>query len=125
SDPRLVVIRIAEQLHRMRVARAAPPEEQRPLAVETREIFAALANRLGIWQLKWELEDLAFRALEPARYARIAQMLNEKRAEREAVIEELRGIFQAELERNDIAAHVSGRPKHIYSIWRKMQRKGR
>jgi GTP pyrophosphokinase len=125
SDPRLVVIRIAEQLHRMRNARSAVPEEQRSLAVETREIFAALANRLGIWQLKWQLEDLAFRFLDPAQYARIARFLNEKRAEREAAIAELRGIFADELRKNGIAAEVTGRPKHIYSIWRKMQRKGR
>ncbi len=125
SDPRIVVIRIAEQLHRMRHARAAAPEEQRALAIETREIFAALANRLGIWQLKWELEDLAFRFLEPEQYARIARALNEKRAEREAVIESLRRIVAAELAKNDIPAEVTGRPKHIYSIWRKMQRKNR
>lgn len=125
SDPRLVVIRIAEQLHRLRNARDAEPARQRALAVETREIFAALANRLGIWQLKWELEDLAFRYLEPGGYARIARTLNEKRVEREAAIEGLRAVFATELERNDIRAEVSGRPKHIYSIWRKMQRKGR
>ncbi|HEX2138161.1 MAG TPA: bifunctional (p)ppGpp synthetase/guanosine-3',5'-bis(diphosphate) 3'-pyrophosphohydrolase [Woeseiaceae bacterium] len=124
SDPRLVVIRIAEQIYRLRRARDAEQAAQRSIAIETREIYAALANRLGIWQLKWELEDLAFRYLEPAAYARIARRLNEKRAEREAFIEELRDTFGKELERNDIAAEVSGRPKHIYSIWRKMQRKG-
>lgn len=125
SDARLVVIRIAEQLYRLRLAKQSPAAEQRALAIETREIYAALANRLGIWQLKWELEDLAFRYLEPATYARIARMLAEKRAEREASVAEIVRILGAELAGNSIAAEVSGRPKHIYSIWRKMQRKGR
>ncbi|HET6630277.1 MAG TPA: bifunctional (p)ppGpp synthetase/guanosine-3',5'-bis(diphosphate) 3'-pyrophosphohydrolase [Woeseiaceae bacterium] len=125
SDARLVVIRIAEQLYRLRLAKAAAAAEQRALAIETREIYAALANRLGIWQLKWELEDLAFRYLEPDRYARIARMLAETRAKREASVAEIAGIIGAELAKNGIKAQVSGRPKHIYSIWRKMQRKGR
>lgn len=124
SDARLVVIRIAEQLHRLRLAKESTAAEQRAIAIETREIYAALANRLGIWQLKWELEDLAFRYLEPDIYMRIAGTLNEKRAEREASIEEVRQAFGAELAKNGIEAEVSGRPKHIYSIWRKMQRKG-
>ncbi len=125
SDPRLVVIRIAEQLHRLQQAKESPAAAQRALAVETREIYAALANRLGIWQLKWQLEDLAFRYLEPERYARIARMLAETRAEREASVTELAEILRAELGKNGIEAEVSGRPKHIYSIWRKMHRKGR
>lgn len=125
SDARLVVIRIAEQLYRLRLSKGAPAAEQRALAIETREIYAALANRLGVWQLKWELEDLAFRYLEPARYARIARMLAETRAKREASVSEVIAILRAELEKNGIRAEVSGRPKHIYSIWRKMQRKGR
>lgn len=124
ADARLVVIRIAEQLHRLRLARESTAADQRAIAIETREIYAALANRLGIWQLKWELEDLAFRYLEPETYLRIARALNEKRAEREASIEEVRSAFGSELAKNDIKAEVSGRPKHIYSIWRKMQRKG-
>lgn len=125
SDARLVVIRIAEQLYRLRLAKESPAAEQRALAIETREIYAALANRLGIWQLKWELEDLAFRALEPAGYARIAHMLAETRAARESSVAEIVGILGAELAKHDIKAEVSGRPKHIYSIWRKMQKKGR
>jgi GTP pyrophosphokinase len=123
SDVRLVLIRIAEQLYRLRTARDAPPEQQRSLAIETREIFAPLANRLGVWQLKWELEDLSFRYLEPETYAHIVRALNEKRAEREAVIENVRKVFAAELAANDVDALVSARPKHIYSIWRKMKRK--
>jgi GTP pyrophosphokinase len=123
SDVRLVLIRIAEQLYRLRAARDAPREQQRTLAIETREIFAPLANRLGVWQLKWELEDLSFRYLEPETYTRIVRALNEKRTEREAAIENVRKVFAAELAANGVNALVSARPKHIYSIWRKMKRK--
>ncbi len=124
SDARLVVIRIAEQLYRLRLAKESPAAEQRALAIEAREIYAALANRLGIWQLKWQLEDLAFRYLEPASYTRIARRLAETREKREASMAEIAGVLSAELAKNGIKAEVSGRPKHIYSIWRKMQRKG-
>jgi GTP pyrophosphokinase len=124
SDVRLVLVRIAEQLYRLRMAKKASPDEQRALAVETREIYAALANRLGVWQLKWELEDLSFRYLEPERYKRIAKSLNEKRQEREEFIERVKSDLQKELSTHAIKAEISGRPKHIYSIWRKMQRKG-
>jgi GTP pyrophosphokinase len=124
SDVRLVLVRIAEQLYRLRCAKKAPTEVQQALAVETREIYAALANRLGVWQLRWELEDLAFRFLEPDTYKKIAKTLNEKRTERESFIEEVKSQLSAELEKTGIKAEISGRPKHIYSIWRKMQRKG-
>jgi len=123
SDVRLVLIRIAEQLYRLRTARDASAGQQKALAVETREVFAPLANRLGVWQLKWELEDLSFRYLEPEIYTRIVRALNEKRAEREAAIENVRKVFAAELAANGVEALVSARPKHIYSIWRKMKRK--
>src|SRR5690606_34368860 len=83
-----------------------------------------LANRLGIWQLKWEMEDLAFRFLEPERYKQIARLLEEKRVEREAFITEAIARMQAALARAGVAAEVSGRPKHIYSIWNKMRLKG-
>jgi GTP pyrophosphokinase len=125
SDVRLVLIRIAEQLYRLRAAKDLPHEQQRAVAMETREIYAPLANRLGVWQLKWELEDLAFRYLEPETYTRLVRALNEKRAEREAAIENVRRIFAAELAANEVNAVVSARPKHIYSIWRKMKRKDR
>ncbi len=125
SDVRLILVRIAQQLHRLRSAKLAPPDERRRLAVETREIFAALANRLGIWQLKWELEDLAFRYLEPEQYQAIAKLLNEKRAEREAFIEAVKAKLGSELAGAGIEAEISGRPKHIYSIYRKMRRKDR
>lgn len=125
SDVRLVLVRIAEQLFRLRQAREAPPSVQHALAIETREIYAALANRLGVWQLKWELEDLAFRYVDPDTYREIAKALQEKRVEREAFIEWVKAQLQDELQSNGIGADISGRPKHIYSIWRKMQRKDR
>ncbi len=125
SDVRLVLVRIAEQLYRLRSARDLPDDECRQVAVETREIYAALANRLGVWQLKWELEDLAFRYLEPEAYQAIAAALNEKRGEREAFINKVKGILGEELSAAGIDADISGRPKHIYSIYRKMQRKDR
>ncbi|MEM9690335.1 MAG: bifunctional (p)ppGpp synthetase/guanosine-3',5'-bis(diphosphate) 3'-pyrophosphohydrolase, partial [Pseudomonadota bacterium] len=125
SDVRLILVRIAEQLHRMRIAKTAPADEQRRVATETREIYAALANRLGVWQLKWELEDLAFRYLEPDAYRHIATSLNEKRGEREAFIDDVKQSLQTELSNEGIDAQISGRPKHMYSIYRKMQRKNR
>jgi GTP pyrophosphokinase len=124
TDPRLVLVRLAEQLRRMRLARELDEGERLHLAWETREIYAPLANRLGIWQLKWELEDLAFRWLEPAEYRRIAGWLNESRIDRERYIETVIAEISAELARAGVAAEVVGRPKHIYSIWRKMHRKG-
>ena len=125
SDVRLVLVRIAEQLYRLRTAKKAPREVQHALALETREIYAALASRLGVWQLKWELEDLAFRYLEPETYLEIARTLKEKRGERESFIEEFQRTLKSELEKQGIESTISGRPKHIYSIWRKMQRKDR
>ena len=124
TDPRLVLVRLAEQLRRMRSARALDEPARRKHAWETREIYAPLANRLGIWQLKWELEDLAFRHLEPGDYRRIAGELNETRADREKFIESVCSDIIAELARIGVKAEVAGRPKHIYSIWRKMRRKG-
>ena len=125
SDVRLVLVRIAEQLYRMREVKHAPKDEQQAVALESREIYAALANRLGVWHLKWELEDLAFRYLDPDTYKAIAKSLNEKRGERESFIEQVTSALQAELDKQGVKAEISGRPKHIYSIWRKMQRKDR
>ena len=124
SDVRLVLVRIAEQLYRLRRARKAPRAMQQALAQETREIYAALANRLGVWQLKWELEDFAFRYLDPDTYLGIAKALKEKRVEREEFIQSVKATLDSELEKHQVVASVSGRPKHIYSIWRKMQNKG-
>jgi GTP pyrophosphokinase len=125
SDARLVLVRIGEQLYRLRQAKAASRKAQKAIAVETQEIYAALANRLGVWQLKWELEDLAFRYLDPETYQEIARSLNEKRVERETFVEHVKATLQEELLQHGIEAEVSGRPKHIYSIYRKMQQKNR
>ena len=122
-DPRLVVVRLAEQLHLMRAAKTAPAEEQRRLALETRELYAPLANRLGVWQIKWELEDLSFRYLEPEEYRRIAAALGSRRLDRERYLHEVRAQLLTELTRAGLSATVDARPKHIYSIWRKMQHK--
>jgi GTP pyrophosphokinase len=123
SDPRLVLARLAEHLVSLRHARETTPEERERRAVEARAIFAPLANRLGVWQLKWELEDLAFRYLEPEEYRRIAAELNERRADRERYIESLCETLRAELAKAGVHAAVYGRPKHMYSIYRKMARK--
>ncbi|HXR19634.1 MAG TPA: bifunctional (p)ppGpp synthetase/guanosine-3',5'-bis(diphosphate) 3'-pyrophosphohydrolase [Steroidobacteraceae bacterium] len=121
DDPRLVVARLAEQLIRLRHARELPGPERQRLALETREILAPLANRLGVWNLKWELEDLAFRYLEPDEYHRIASALAERRVDREHYIDSVCALLKRELREAGIAATVSGRPKHIYSIARKMR----
>ncbi|MDB6044199.1 MAG: hypothetical protein JWM63_2750 [Gammaproteobacteria bacterium] len=123
SDPRLVLARLAEQLVGLRHAREMTTGERERLAVEARAIFAPLANRLGVWQLKWELEDLAFRYLEPEEYRRIATALNERRADRERYIEALCATLREEIEKAGVQAEVYGRPKHMYSIYRKMARK--
>jgi GTP pyrophosphokinase len=125
SDVRLVLVRIADQLYRLRQAKDAPRELKEALALETREIYAPLANRLGVWQLKWELEDLAFRYAEPQTYAEIAAALKEKRTERVGFIEKFQRKLYKELAAEGIKAEISGRPKHIYSIYRKMLRKDR
>jgi GTP pyrophosphokinase len=123
GDVRLVVVRLAGQLQKLRAAKSLDPVLQRRLATETREVYAPLANRLGVWQLKWELEDLAFRYLQPADYKRIAAALNVRRAERERYMEELKTLLRSELHAAGIDATIEGRPKHIDSIWRKMQAK--
>ncbi|HBK47260.1 MAG TPA: GTP diphosphokinase, partial [Xanthomonadaceae bacterium] len=122
-DLRVVPILLARQLAKMRAATGLPESERRALAQLTRDIHAPLANRLGIWQLKWELEDLAFRNLEPDTYRRIAREVDETRVERERYIESVKRTLSQALAAQGIDAEVSGRPKHIYSIWRKMQKK--
>ena len=124
SDVRLVLIRLALQLVRMRGLKGRPEPEQRRAALETQEIYAPLANRLGIWQVKWELEDLAFRYSDPEQYKRIAGWLRVKRTEREQYIEDVKRALGRELAAIGVHGEITGRPKHIYSIWRKMQRKG-
>ncbi len=123
DDVRLVLVRLADQLHRLRASKEAPEAEKRLAALETREIYAPLANRLGIWHIKWELEDLAFRFLEPDTYMDIARQLAERRQQREHFITAVIDDLRAKLDEGGIRAEVQGRPKHIYSIYKKMQRK--
>ncbi|MGE0558845.1 MAG: bifunctional (p)ppGpp synthetase/guanosine-3',5'-bis(diphosphate) 3'-pyrophosphohydrolase [Burkholderiales bacterium] len=121
QDVRIVLIKLADHLQELRIAvRTAAPPERAAVAGLTRDIFAPLANRLGVWQIKWELEDLALRVLEPETYKRIARLLDEKRNDRERFIENVVAILKGEIARAGIAAEVSGRPKHIASIHRKM-----
>ncbi|HEX3913634.1 MAG TPA: bifunctional (p)ppGpp synthetase/guanosine-3',5'-bis(diphosphate) 3'-pyrophosphohydrolase [Steroidobacteraceae bacterium] len=121
GDVRLVVVRLAEQLQKMRSAKSLGAALQRKLALETREVYAPLANRLGVWQVKWELEDLAFRYLEPQQYKHIAAALKSRRSEREHYIDELQAVLQEAMLGAGVEALIEARPKHIFSIWRKMQ----
>ena len=124
KDLRVVFILLARQLARLRAAERLEPEQRRELAQLTADIHAPLANRLGIWQLKWELEDLVFRYLQPDTYKRIARLLDERRTDRERFIAFAMETLRRALREAGIEADVAGRPKHIYSIWKKMQRKG-
>jgi len=123
SDVRLVLVRLADQLVRLQELRDAEPEKTRKTALETREIFAPLANRLGVWQIKWQLEDLAFRYLDPDAYGRLAKALQESRGERIAYLDNFQAALREALHEEDVSAEVAGRAKHLYSIWRKMQKK--
>lgn len=122
-DLRVVMLRLASRLQTLRYHAAAKKIPSHELAWEALHIFAPLANRLGIWQIKWEMEDLAFRFLEPDTYKQIARWLDEKRSEREIYMAELRERLQAGTARLGVTAEVQGRPKHIYSIAKKMQGK--
>ena len=122
-DLRVVFVLLARQLARMRAAAALPAEQAAALARLSRDIHAPLANRLGIWQLKWELEDLSFRHLQPDTYRRIAKLLDERRVDREEFIRQSLDELQQALDAAGLHAELAGRPKHIYSIWKKMQRK--
>ncbi|QIL44347.1 bifunctional (p)ppGpp synthetase/guanosine-3',5'-bis(diphosphate) 3'-pyrophosphohydrolase [Acidovorax sp. HDW3] len=122
-DLRVVLLRLASRLQTLRYYAASKRPVSPSLAREALQVFAPLANRLGIWQMKWELEDLSFRFLEPDTYKQIARLLDEKRVERELNMEQLRSRLEAELRARSISATVSGRPKHIYSIVKKMRGK--
>lgn len=123
DDVRVVLIVVAERLHVMRNARALPDKIRRPLAKETQEIYAPLANRLGIWQIKWELEDLSLRFLDPDAYKKIVSLLDGRRSEREAYIKHVITLLTEKFDEAGVVAEITGRPKHIYSIWGKMHRK--
>ena len=124
DDPQVVLIKLADRLHNMRTLRHVPESKQKRIANETMDIFAPLANRLGIWQLKWELEDLAFRYINTKVYKEIAKNLAEQRSVREKEVRDITVRLGQVMKEAGIKADISGRPKHIYSIYRKMQRKG-
>jgi GTP pyrophosphokinase len=123
EDIRVVLIKLADRLHNMRTLGALPAEKQQRIARQTMEIYAPLAERLGIWQMKWELEDLAFKALEPERFRELARLLDTRRKGREAYIDRAIAELEPRLRDAGIRADLQGRPKHIYSIFKKMQRK--
>jgi GTP pyrophosphokinase len=123
EDIRVVLIKLAERTRALRTLVAGDAVLRIQVAREVLDLFAPLANRLGVWQLKWELEDLCLRALEPDAYKSIAGMLDERRLDRQHYIEDVLKTLQRELAAAGVAAEVSGRPKHIYSIWNKMRRK--
>jgi GTP pyrophosphokinase len=124
DDVRVVLIKLCDRLHNMRTLGAVKPEKQKRVATETLEIFSPLANRLGVWQVKWELEDLSFRYIEPDIYKTIARKLSERRIDRQTFIDEFIDSVAAQLAEEGIDAEIRGRAKHIYSIWTKMQKKG-
>jgi GTP diphosphokinase / guanosine-3',5'-bis(diphosphate) 3'-diphosphatase len=123
EDPRVVLIKLADRLHNMRTLGYLPEEKQQRIAQETMDLFAPLASRIGIWQIKWDLEDLAFRYLEPDVYHDIARQLDERRSEREKKMDKITSKITKIMNQAGMQADVSGRPKHIYSIYRKMKRK--
>ncbi len=123
QDIRVVLIKLADRLHNMRTLYGLPSDKQQRIARQTMEIYAPLAERLGIWQMKWELEDLAFKVLEPETFRELAKLLDTRRKGRESYIERAIAELRPKLEAAGIQADIEGRPKHIYSIWKKMQRK--
>ncbi len=123
QDIRVVLIKLADRLHNMRTLSGLPPDKQLRIARQTMEIYAPLAERLGIWQIKWELEDLSFKHLDPERYRELAANLDTRRGHRERYIQRAIAVLQPELARHEIEGDLNGRPKHLFSIWKKMQRK--
>jgi len=131
EDVRIIIVKLADRLHNLRTLEFMPPHKQTRIARETLEIYAPLAHRLGIGQIKWELEDLSFRYLEPEAYADLLSRLKSHRAEREAAVERGKEALEAVLDRDSVLRasiqgyEVTGRTKHLYSIWKKMEREGR
>lgn len=123
EDIRVVLIKLADRVHNMRTLQGQPDHKRRRIARETLEIFAPLANRLGLWQFKWELEDLSFRYLEPATYRNLSRAMAQKRAERVRWVDEMQTSLVKVLSDAGIQAEINGRPKHIYGIYQKMRRK--
>ena len=123
EDIRVVILKLAERLAALRWLMSADEAQRREAAREVLDLYAPLANRLGVWQLKWELEDLSLRAIEPETYRQIAKLIDERRLDRQRYIEDVIETLKRELAASRIAADVSGRPKHIFSIWSKLRRK--
>lgn len=123
EDPRVVLIKLADRLHNMRTLKYLPEDKQKRIAQETMDLFAPLASSIGIWQIKWDLEDLSFRYLEPDIYHDIAKQLDERRSERERKMKKITNQITKVMSQAGMHAEVTGRPKHIYSIYRKMKRK--
>ncbi len=124
EDVRVVIIKLVDRLHNMRTLGFLPADKQARIARQTMEIYAPLAHRLGMWQVKWELEDLSFKYLEPDSYRKLVTMLADRRKARESYVNKSIGVLRKELARLGIEAEISGRPKHLYSIHKKMERKG-
>ncbi|MBO8125833.1 MAG: bifunctional (p)ppGpp synthetase/guanosine-3',5'-bis(diphosphate) 3'-pyrophosphohydrolase [Firmicutes bacterium] len=125
KDLRVIIIKLADRLHNMRTLKALPPERQRKVSKETLEIYSPIAHRLGMWRIKWELEDLALRYLEPKEYYKLVEMVNEKLQERQGFINEAIAKISARLDELGIKYHIEGRPKHFYSIYNKMKKQGK
>ncbi|MFH2039942.1 MAG: bifunctional (p)ppGpp synthetase/guanosine-3',5'-bis(diphosphate) 3'-pyrophosphohydrolase [Chloroflexota bacterium] len=125
DDVRVILIKLADRLHNMRTLGYFQEEKRKRIAQETLDIFAPLANRLGIWQIKWELEDLAFRYAQPEKYKEIADQLSERRENRESQVQNIVDTLTRILAENNIIGEITGRPKHIYSIYKKMVEKGK
>jgi GTP pyrophosphokinase len=122
EDLRVVFIKLADRLHNMRTLGALSPQRRRSIAQETLEIYTPLAGRLGIWELKWQLEDLSFRYLEPRKYRQVANLVAARRTQRESLIAQVIQTLGAEFDQVGVRAEISGRPKHIYSIYQKIQK---
>ena len=122
EDIRVVLIKLADRLHNMRTLDALPPEKRERISQETLDIYSPLAHRLGIWEIKWQLDDLAFRHLHPKKYREISKILATRRAEREEYVDRVAKLLIEELKEFDLSAEVTGRPKGIYSIYQKMQK---
>jgi GTP diphosphokinase / guanosine-3',5'-bis(diphosphate) 3'-diphosphatase len=122
KDLRVMVIKLADRLHNMRTLHGLPPDRRLKVARETRQIFAPLAHRLGVWKLKWELEDLAFKYLEPQAYEEVGENVARTREEREGDLAEAVGLIEKHLAKEGIQAAIQTRPKHLWSIYQKMQR---
>jgi guanosine-3',5'-bis(diphosphate) 3'-pyrophosphohydrolase len=122
EDLRVVFIKLADRLHNMHTLEVLNPEKRRSIARETLEIYAPLAHRLGIWELKWQLEDLSFRYLEPRRYNQLVKLVAARRTQRESFIAQVIEVLKKEFDRVALKVEISGRPKHLYSIYQKMER---